>query len=417
MYQRNIAFRIDEAMGDTPVVLVIGPRQSGKSTLVTRIAADRGVPYRTLDDATALAAAGSDPSGYLRGLGDRAVIDEVQRVPELALAIKASVDRDRRPGRFILTGSTNVMTVPILSDSLAGRVEVIYLNPLSQGEIVGVRETFAEALFSSAFPATAHSTAMTRGDLVRRVLTGGFPEATTRRSEMRRQSWFDSYVSTVIQRDVRDISRIAELSGLPRVLLTLAQRTGSLLNASELSRTTGIAATTLSRYLDILGAIFLFHRLPAWSANVGKRLVKAPKIHLVDSGMAGALCRLDEATASEQGDRFGPLLETFVVQEIRKQQTWSRLSYREYHYRSSAGAEVDCVLEAPDGRVVGIEVKGSATVRAGDFRGLRSLRDDAGKRFIRGVILFDGRESVVFDDDLAAIPIDALWSRWGESFS
>lgn len=417
MYQRNIAFRIDEAMGDTPVVLVIGPRQSGKSTLVTRIAADRGVPYRTLDDATALAAAGSDPSGYLRGLGDRAVIDEVQRVPELALAIKASVDRDRRPGRFILTGSTNVMTVPILSDSLAGRVEVIYLNPLSQGEIVGVRETFAEALFSSAFPATAHSTAMTRGDLVRRVLTGGFPEATTRRSEMRRQSWFDSYVSTVIQRDVRDISRIAELSDLPRVLLTLAQRTGSLLNASELSRTTGIAATTLSRYLDILGAIFLFHRLPAWSANVGKRLVKAPKIHLVDSGMAGALCRLDEATASEQGDRFGPLLETFVVQEIRKQRTWSRLSYREYHYRSSAGAEVDCVLEAPDGRVVGIEVKGSATVRAGDFRGLRSLRDDAGKRFIRGVILFDGRESVVFDDDLAAIPIDALWSRWGESFS
>lgn len=410
MYRRNIALQIDEAMGDTPVVLVIGPRQSGKSTLVTRIAADRGIPYRTLDDATALAAAGSDPSGFLRGLGERAAIDEVQRVPELALAIKASVDRDRRPGRFILTGSSNVMTVPILADSLAGRVEAVYLNPLSQGELAGVRETFVEALFSPSFPAAAHSTMMSRSDLVRRVLTGGFPEATTRSSEPRRQSWFDAYVSTVIQRDVRDISRIAELSDLPRIVFTLAQRTGSLLNASELSRTTGIAATTLTRYLDILRAIFLFHPLPAWSANVGKRLVKAPKIHLVDSGMAGALCGLDEATASERGDRFGPLLETFVVQEIRKQRAWSRLRYREYHYRSSAGAEVDCVLEAPDGRVAGIEVKGSASVRAADFRGLRSLRDDAGKRFVRGTILYDGRETVRFEDDLAAVPIDALWT-------
>jgi len=291
-------------------------------------------------------------------------------------------------------------------------MEVLSLFPLSQSEIANVRPDLIHALFEGSPLSFPNLGPESRSEIIKRVLVGGFPEVLGRESEKRRTQWFNSYISTVIQRDVRDIAQIAELADLPRLLVTLAQRVGSLLNSAELSRTTGIPYTTLLRYLDILTAIFMYQPLPAWSTNLGKRLVKAPKIHLVDSGVAGALRGLDEKSALKFPDRFGPLFENFVISEIRKLRSWSDLDFEMYHYRSSGGAEVDCVLESRRGDIVGIEVKATSSVKSSDFRGLKSLREDSPGQFRRGVVIYDGYEVVAFDEDLLAVPVGALWSNF-----
>ena len=402
---RHITPSLLQALSDTPVVFLNGARQTGKSFLARRLAATaHPARYLTLDDVAVLAAAHSDPTGFIAGLDGPVVLDEVQRVPRLFLAIKALVDRDRQSGRFLLTGSADVLLLPELADSLAGRMEVLTLHPLSQGEIEGHLEGFIEALFADQLPDLAVGGAPDLA-LLDRIQTGGYPEMQTRTSPHRRNAWFSSYISTILQRDVRDLAHIEGLAALPRLLSLLAARAASLLNFAELSRTTGIPQTTLKRYLALLETTFLVYYLPAWSGNLGKRLVKAPKLMLNDTGLLVHLLGGDLGP----GTQLGPVLENFVATELRKQARWSSRRVQFFHFRTQVGREVDLVMEDNSGRIVGIEVKATATPGADDFKGLRSLAADLGDRFHRGVVLYTGPEVIPFGARLHALPVESLW--------
>ncbi|MFQ5729574.1 MAG: ATP-binding protein [Waddliaceae bacterium] len=356
-----------------------------------------------------LAAARSDPQGFLKGFKHNClIIDEVQRAPEIFFAIKLSVDEDRQPGRFLLTGSANVLFLPQLADSLAGRMEVLPLYPLSISEIRGESAHLMETLFDSKIPLREIRFRQSRQEssTFEEVLAiGGYPEAVQRSDPSRRQRWFASYLSTILQRDVRDLANIEGLIRLPDLLNLLAIRSACLLNYAELSRTSGLPQSTLKRYFSLLQALFLIHSIPAWSNNLNKRLVKSPKVHLVDTGVLCHLLRMDVNSLRTDRNQFGRIVETFVVCECLKALSWSSLDVLVFHYRTSAGAEVDLVLEGPNRQVVGIEVKGSHSVNAADFRGLKSLAEDVGDRFLRGIVLYCGDQIVPFADRFVAIPI------------
>jgi predicted AAA+ superfamily ATPase len=410
MYRRFIMPEVAAALKDTPVVLLTGARQSGKSTLVRHLSGKRQPAYDlTFDDLTTLGAARRDPQGFIDGLSGPVVIDEIQRVPEVLLPIKAAVDRDRQPGRFLLTGSANVLLLPRVADSLAGRMEVITLRPLSQGELIGSPEHFLDRLFA----AEPHWRKMPadRADLLRRVALGGYPEAQSRVGK-RRDAWFSSYLITVFSRDMRDLTGIDALTELPRVLKALASRTANLLNYADIARDLAIPATTLRRHVGLLTATFLAHELPAWSINVAKRLVKAPKALLADTGLAAHLlgAAVADPAMGQAGQCTGALVETFVGNELLKQTSWHDRPLSLHHFRTHIGEEVDFVLEAPDGTIAGIEVKLSSSVTAGDVRGLKALRDAAGKRFHRGVVLYTGEAVVPLGEQIAAAPIGNLWA-------
>ena len=409
MYRRFIETPLGDALADTRVVLLNGARQTGKSTLAQRIADARGGRYFTLDDPAVHALARTDPAALVRGADGLTVIDEVQLAPGLFPALKLEVDRDRRPGRFLLTGSASVFLVPHVSESLAGRIEILPLWPLSQDELGGKPANFVERLFADT-PWRTSRYAVDRADVCRRIVAGGFPEALARSSVERRDAWFRSYLATLMQRDIRDLARIEALTDLPRLLALLAARAGALMNAAEVSRSGGIAHSTLRRYLTLLEAVFVLQPLPAWSTNLGKRLVKSPKIHLLDSGLTAHLRGETDAGALARSAALGPLLETFVVQEVRKQLGWSRTSARAYHFRTAAGREVDLVLEGPAQYVAGIEVKAAAGVDARDFDGLRALAEAAGRKFAGGTLLYLGEHALPFGEKLWAVPIAALWS-------
>ena len=408
MYSRHLIPLLQAALVDCPVVLLNGARQVGKSTLVQSQADGKRAEYLTLDDATVLAAATRDPAGFVAGLGGPVILDEVQRAPELFLALKAAVDRDRRPGRFLLTGSANVLVLPRLSDSLAGRMEILTLWPLSQGEIEGVWEGFVDALFAQTLAPPA-SSPLSRTELFERLARGGFPEIVDKSSETRRRAWFGSYTTSILQRDVRDLTNIDDLSANPRLLSLLAARSASLLNYSELSRSAGIPASTLKRYFALLEATFLIHTLPAWSSNLSKRLVKSPKVLLNDTGLLCSLLGVNAERLGEDPRLAGPVLESFVLLEIRKQSAWSRTQPNLYHYRTQTGQEIDLVLEDPSGRVAAVEVKTAATVQEKDIRVLHDLAEALGPRFVRGVILYIGERTVPFSEKIYAMPIQTLW--------
>jgi hypothetical protein len=410
MFPRGLARAVAEALADRPVVLVNGARQTGKTTLARHLAATvHPARYVTLDDASVLAAAHGDPAGFVSGLQEPVILDEVQRVPELFPAIKAAVDRDRTAGRFLLTGSADVLLLPRLSESLAGRMEVHTLWPLSQGELEGQPEELVDALFADSLPAPRSPQGGRKPELVDRLVRGGYPEVVGIAADARRQAWFGSYVTTILQRDVRDLANIEGLTMLPRLLRLLASRSTALLNFADLSRSIGIPQTTLKRYMALLEMTFLLQTLPAWFVNIGKRLVKSPKLLLNDTGLAAHLQGLNAERLV--GDRvlLGPLLENFVVMELKKQAGWSRRQPQLHHFRTEAGEEVDVVLEDAAGGVVGIEVKAAATVAQMDFKGLRTLAAAAGKRFHRGVVLHTGPEVIPFAADLHALPISTLW--------
>ncbi len=408
MILRNVAERLRAALADSPVVLLNGARQTGKSTLVQWLAqSDYPARYLTLDDATVLAAAREDPASFLAGLEKPIILDEVQRAPELFLAIKADVDRHRKPGRYLLTGSANVLLLPQLSESLVGRMELLMLWPFSQGELASSQDRFVDAVFAARTP--SEITHLGRAELIRRLLVGGYPEAVARSSPTRRGAWFGSYLTTLIQRDIRDLAHIERLSAIPRLLSLLASRATALLNYSELARSLGLPQSTLKRYMALLEATFLSQPLPAWSANLGKRLVKSPKVMLNDTGLIAHLLGVSAARLESEPQLLGALLENFVAMELVKQITWSRMQPKLYHFRTQAGREVDLILEAPSGELVGLEVKAAATVGAADFKGLRLLRELLGGRFVRGVVLYTGREVVPFGEGLYAWPLGALW--------
>lgn len=364
--------------------------------------------YLTLDDSAVLAAAQLDPQGFVGALETPVILDEVQRVPGLFGAIKIAVDRDRRPGRFLLTGSANVRVIPALAEALVGRVEILTLWPFSQGEIEGQPEAFVDWLFSRRAP-RARRLRVDWPDLVGRLLRGGFPEAVDRASADRRRAWFGSYVTTILQRDVRDLSGIEGLAELPRLLALLAARTSGLLNYADVSRGASIPQTTLKRYFGVLEATFLVQVVPPWLPNVGQRLVKGPKVMLCDTGLASSVLGADGTRLRQDPALTGRLLETFAAMEVAKQATWSRTQPRLHHYRSHARHEVDIVLEEPGGAIVGIQVKSAASVTEGDLRGLHRLAGIAAERFARGVILYTGDQVVPFASNIHAMPVTSLW--------
>lgn len=416
MYRRNIMTALHAALQDSRVVLLHGARQTGKSTLAAQLATERKGRYLSLDDDVLLASVRADPSGFVRTADTLMIIDEVQRAPELLRAIKLEVDRDRRPGRFLLTGSANVLMLPALSESLAGRMEILTLQPLSQDEIQDAVGGFPEALLGARGRPGEHALAprqrtASRLDVCRRIVAGGFPEALTRNSAERRGAWFRSYLSSLLQRDVRDLANIEGLTDMPRLLALLAARTSSLMNMAEVSRTSGIAHSTLRRYLTLLEMTFVLQPLRSWSSNVGKRLVKSPKIHLIDTGLAAHLTGNGEADALATSPFLGALMESFVVQELRKQLGWSRAPFELYHYRAATGREVDVVIEAPGGRLAGIEVKASATVTRADFAGLDALAETAGKRFANGAVIYLGEQLLPFGESRWAVPLSELWTN------
>jgi predicted AAA+ superfamily ATPase len=407
MYRRTLLNPLVEALTDTPVIFLRGARQSGKSTLVQMIAeGPHPARYVTLDNAGVLSAAGSDPTGFIAGIEKPVVIDEAQRIPELLLSIKEDVDRHRHPGRYILTGSADILTVPKVADALAGRMELMTLWPLSMAEIDGHGGNMVDALYSETFVSGVQEGSGFR--LYERMVAGGFPEPSQRKSHRRRQAWFESYLSTLMDRDIRSLSNIQDLTAVPRLLKLLAARVGTLHNQSEISRSGGIPNSTLTRYLSLLKSTFLVQELPAWSTNLGKRLVKAPKLFMVDTGLTCALLGLDAGGLKQGGEVAGRIFENFVVLEMLKHASWSDQLVRLYHFRSQRGQEVDIVLEDSRGRVVGIEVKLSASPSPRDFSGLKALQEHLGKRFVRGVVVHTGREVVPFGERLHAVPIQYL---------
>lgn len=407
LHPRLAEAALDRALADTPVVLIHGPRQSGKTTLAKAVGEGRGYAYFSFDDAVALEAATTDPVGFIADLPERSILDEVQRVPALFTAIKAAVDRDRRPGRFLLTGSANVLLVPRLADSLAGRMEILRLHPLAQCELAAHPPAFLDALFDGALEARSYG--RLGKELATRIVAGGYPAALARATPRRRATWYRDYIESLVQRDVRDLARIASLDALSRLLALAAGQTARLLNVSDLAAPFQLSRPTIKDYLTLLERVFLLEPLPPWHSNRLSRLVKTPKLHLGDTGVACALLGLDADDLRADRSTLGRLLETFVFQELRRQTSGREDDIRFHHYRDKDGAEVDVVLERGARALAGVEVKAAATVTAADFRGLRKLREAAGKRFAAGIVLYDGEASVGFGEGLHAVPIRALW--------
>lgn len=397
---------VSDALGDTRVVLVTGARQAGKSTLVAGLAGHAGTEWRNLDRTPIRQAALADPDGFVDTDGPL-VIDEVQRVPELLLSIKALVDEDPRPGRFLLTGSARLLGMRAVPDLLPGRTEAVELWPFSHGEIDGRPDGFIDAIFAHG-PELAHTSTSGRRDYAARLTRGGFPEAVAREGR-RRERFFDSYVADLITRDVMQLSEIEKTHEIRTLLRLLAGRSGQLLNANALAGEVGLSAKTVQRYLALLEEVFLIKRVPARSRNLGNRAVHAPKVAFVDSGVAANLLGADERSLIRPGSPVGPLMEGFVVMELARQLGWSAERAELFHYRTKDKVEVDAVLENRQGQVVGIEVKAGATVRAEDFRGLRHLAERLGDAFVAGLVLYAGGRTLSFDPKFRAMPISALW--------
>lgn len=405
MYPRFAAAQVNRALADTRVVLLTGPRQAGKTTLA-RTLADGARAYHTLDNASTLAAAQADPTGFVRAV-DRAIVDEVQRAPSLLLAIKESVDTDPRPGRFLLTGSANLMTLPRVADSLAGRMETVQLLPLGQAEIAaGAVPAFLERAFNGKPPAA--SRAFIGPDLVEVVLAGGYPEAIGRTSWTRRQDWYLDYVDAIVQRDVRDIASVDQLDRMPRLLRVLAEHSGHLANHARAGAAIGLNHVSTQKYTGIFEQLFLLRTLPPWHSNTLSRLVKSPKLHFLDAGLLSALRGVTPERVARDRQLLGAILETFVFSELLKLADWSGQRFSFSHYRDKDQAEVDIVIEDRRGRVVGVEVKASATVTASDFRGLRRLADAVGDQFALGLVLYDHHQATPFGERLWAAPLSSL---------
>lgn len=387
-----------DAMRDTPVVLINGPRQSGKTTLVRQYSSS--LPYFTLDDDNIFSAAKYDPTGFINSI-DCGIIDESQRAPELFRAIKLSVDQNRKPGRFLLTGSANLLALPQMGDSLAGRMEVLTLLPLSFAEIERSKNSFLHLAQTQTWPSATKN--WKQLDIVQ-VLTGGYPEMLTRDVASRRSAWAKSYIKAIVERDIKDISSIEKLVEMPKLLEVLAQQSGKLTNFSQMGGQINLDTKTTQKYAGLLETLFLVNQLRPWHANDLNRIIKTPKTYFLDSGLLAALTRCN--TESLQTDRalLGPLIETWVYAELLKAITISEDSWSIYYYRDKDQVEVDFVLENHARKVVGIEVKASTTVSNQDFRGLKKLASLAGKDWMTGIILYNGRQCLPFSDNLWAIP-------------
>lgn len=404
LIERHLAAPVGEALKDTPAVLVNGPRQSGKTTLVRQFA--QAMSYHTLDDPATLQAALQDPVGFVRTL-DRAVLDEIQRAPQLMLALKMSIDQDRRPGRFLLTGSANILALPQIADSLAGRMETHTLLGLSQAELQARPNDFLQRAQAQDWPRLQPQPSPPT-PLQERVLAGGYPEMRERATLARQQAWARAYVIHVIERDVQDVAQVDQLTQMPKLLGLLATQCAQLLNYTQLGAQLGLNGKTADKYIGILERLFLVQRLPAWSRHEGNRLVKTPKLHFLDAGLQAALTRLTPDLLLTQRERWGATLETWVHAELRKALALSDDPWYLSHYRDKDQVEVDFILENPLRQIIGIEVKAAASVGPQDFKGLRRLRAQTGGDFITGIVLYDGTHALPFGEGLWAVPLSAL---------
>lgn len=386
--------------------MISGPRQAGKTTLVRRVAAQYGMRYLTLDDEMTRLAAVEDPVGMIRAQ-DRSVIDEIQRAPQLLLAIKKTIDEDRRPGRFLLTGSANLMTLPAVADSLAGRMETLSLLPLSQSEMHGGTANWLDSVFSGRLPEPHR--VLTGNELVEAVVRGGYPESVSRATVRRRTAWSRQYIDALIQRDVRDLAGVDRLDSLPRFLRALAQVSGQLCNYSQLGGQLRLDHKTAARYVGLFEQMFLLRRIDVYAANRLNRVVKTPKLQFIDSGLLATLLDFSPAVAGQDRSRFGNLLETFVYGELRKHAATADGDYQLLYYRDHDQYEVDAVIEDAGGQLIGVEVKAAASIKEGDLRGLKRLASTTGDRFKIGVVLYDGEEIMPMGDRLCAVPLSTLW--------
>ena len=405
LYPRYAERSLAESLADSPAVLIHGPRQSGKTTLARVVGDPRGYDYINFDDNIARTAAESDPAGFVGGLSERTVLDEVQRVPSLFTALKQVIDAKRSPGRFLLTGSSQVLLVPTLSDSLAGRMEILRLHPLSQGEIYGGAPNFLDDLFRGTFP-TSRTDRM-GDDLAARIADGGYPAALAR-SPSRRASWYRNFIDAQLQRDVRDIARISTLDVMPRLLTAAASQTARLYNLSNMASPFQLSRPTIGDYVALLERLFLIDRLPPWHRNQLSRLVKTPKLHMGDTGLGCALLGVNRRALTQERGLLGQYLESFVLHELKRQSVCQDMPLEFFHYRDRDQVEVDIVIERGAREVAGVEVKAAATVTPSDFRGLRKLKRAADERFVAGVVVYDGEISAGFGDGMFAVPIRCL---------
>lgn len=411
MYRRNITSSIAEALSDTPVILITGARQTGKSTLCKKMIEEGSFKgqFVTMDDPASLSAAQNDPLGFLIDLGKHAIIDEVQRAPGLFIPIKKLIDDDRKARRLILTGSANVMMLPKVGESLAGRIEIHNLWPLSQDEIAGTPSEFLPTLINP--DKKFKSSAEPWKNIAARMRVGGYPEPLERKTSSRRDKWFADYVTAILQKDIRELANIEGLTEIPNVLKLIATRIGSTINMSDISRLSGITNSTLKRYVTLLEHIFLIVKIPAWTKNTEGQFVKSPKVYLNDTGLFNHLIGQEDEGFLEQRSNAGAYLENFVVMEIIKQLSWSGLSLKPYHFSIHKGAEVDLVLEDKQGGVYGIEIKSAATIQSKTFKGLKRLSELAGDQFKRGIVLYSGDQYLGgFGENLQAVPLSAVWT-------
>lgn len=408
LIERTARSAVTEALADTRVVFIMGARQVGKSTLATEVArSERPAPIVTLDNKASRDAAEADPTGFVAGLPRPAVVDEVQRAPELLLAIKEAVDRDTRPGQFLLTGSANVLSNRKVKDALTGRMEIITLWPLAQHEIHSTPTHLLDLLFAGAAP-QLDDAPVGRAAFVDIVAAGGYPEALHREGR-RRERWFRDYIDTTLDRDLRDVSDALRLDQMPRLLSLLATQSAGMLNYATLAERLQLHPSTVRSYVQLLETVFLVRRLPAWRPGLGAREVATPKLHVVDSGLLAYLLGADADRIATDDQVTGKVLETFVAMELVKLAQSAAIDTRLYHYREGRD-EVNVVLESRSGDIVAVEVKASATPDRKSRRGLEKLRDAAGARFCAGIVLYTGRQTVPLGDRLWAIPVSGLWS-------
>lgn len=408
---RAIEHELRDILSVSRAAAIIGPRQAGKSTLAKQLQAAGIVPnYFSLDDEALRAAARADPDGFALSLARPAVIDEVQRVPELMLAIKQILDRDQTPGQFLLTGSADLVTARIVADALPGRVEYVNLWPLSQAEIAGKGASIIEALLDGS-PPQINGAPKGRAASTEIVLAGGFPDARTR-APRQRARYFRSYVQTILGRDLPEIGEVRiDPSKVEQLLRLLAARSSGMVNYAALGRELSLDDKTVKAHAELLRQLFLLYRLRPFSTNLGSRQVRTPKLLLTDTGMAAALLGVDASrySAPDQGAVAGTLFETFVLMELVKQATWSTTPVELFFYRDTDKREVDLVIESASGDVVGIEAKAAATATASDAGGLRLLRDKLGVRFKAGIIVYSGEHTLPITDRISAVPISGLW--------
>jgi uncharacterized protein len=407
-FPRALTPALHAALADTPVVCLLGPRQCGKTTLARTLRPAYG--YISLDDTDTLALARSDPNGFMAALPDPVILDEIQRAPELLRTIKLSVDRDRRPGRFLLTGSANLLLLPKLGDSLAGRMTVLELHPLTAAELNRAPGGFLAAWLAGRLrPALADEGILPDpAALAARIVGGGFPEPHLR-TPARARVWHRDYLRALIERDVQDVARVKEPRDLSRLLTLLALRTGELLNLTTLGNELDLRRDTVEHHLTACERLYLVRRLQPWHRHESKRLIKTPKVHFIDTGLASTLASLTSEDWPSQRDRFGHLLESYVLQELIAQAGWTEPDLRFWHYRDKDQVEVDVVLTC-GAKTWGVEVKATATPALADAAGLRRLAAQCGEDFAGGILFHAGAHTFPLGDPrFLAVPLAKLW--------